>query len=75
MQITWEVRNLGVKVAALMTPEIIRRRLGEVKGASRIVLPSSSALTTEASPAEASSSDPSAMSPAGVLPTKSTRRL
>lgn len=36
---TWEVRNLGVKVAALMTPEIIRRRLGEVKGASRIVLP------------------------------------
>ena len=25
---SWEVRNLGVKVAALMTPEIIRRRLG-----------------------------------------------
>ena len=25
---TWEVRNVGVKVAALMTPEIIRRRIG-----------------------------------------------
>jgi dihydropteroate synthase len=36
---TWEIRNLGVKVAALMTPEIIRRRLGPVGEASRIVLP------------------------------------
>lgn len=36
---TWEVRNLGVKVAALMTPEIIRRRLGPVEGASRVLLP------------------------------------
>ena len=36
---TWEVRNVGVKVAALMTPEIIRRRLGPVGAATRIVLP------------------------------------
>ena len=36
---SWEVRNVGVKVAALMTPEIIRRRLGPVGAATRIVLP------------------------------------
>ena len=36
---TWEVRNLGVKVAALMTPEIIRRRIGGLEGASRVILP------------------------------------
>ena len=36
---TWEVRNLGVKVAALMTPEIIRRRLGPIGNATRIVVP------------------------------------
>jgi dihydropteroate synthase-like protein len=36
---TWEVRNVGVKVAALMTPEIVRRRLGPVGAATRIVLP------------------------------------
>src|SRR3712207_5857196 len=36
---TWEVRNLGVKVAALMTPEIIRRRIGDPGAATRIVLP------------------------------------
>ena len=36
---TWEARNLGVKVAALMTPEIIRRRLGDLGGATRILLP------------------------------------
>lgn len=35
----WEVRNLGVKVAALMTPEIIRRRIGPLDGIDRIVLP------------------------------------
>ena len=35
----WEVRNVGVKVAALMTPEIIRRRIGQVGGATGIVLP------------------------------------
>jgi dihydropteroate synthase-like protein len=36
---TWEIRNIGVKVAALMTPEIIRRRLGPVEGTSAVVLP------------------------------------
>ena len=36
---TFEVRNLGVKVAALMTPEIIRRRIGGLEGVSRIMLP------------------------------------
>lgn len=36
---TWEVRNIGVKVAALMTPEIVRRRLGDLGAATRIVLP------------------------------------
>lgn len=33
------VRDMGVKVAALMTTEIVRRRLGEVQGVSRVVLP------------------------------------
>ncbi|HEX6014517.1 MAG TPA: DUF6513 domain-containing protein [Geminicoccaceae bacterium] len=36
---TAEVRNVGVKVAALMTPEIIRRRIGPLDGVSRVVLP------------------------------------
>ena len=35
----WEVRNIGVKVAALMTPEIIRRRIGALDEVTRIVLP------------------------------------
>jgi Family of unknown function (DUF6513) len=35
----WEVRNLGVKVAALMTPEIIRRRIGGLDGVDRVILP------------------------------------
>ncbi len=36
---TWEVRNVGVKVAALMTPEIIRRRIGPLGATSRVLLP------------------------------------
>jgi dihydropteroate synthase-like protein len=36
---TWEVRQIGVKVAALLTPEILRRRIGALEGASRVVLP------------------------------------
>lgn len=36
---TWEIRNIGVKVAALMTPEIIRRRIGSLTGVDRVVLP------------------------------------
>lgn len=36
---TFEVRQMGVKVAALMTTEIVLRRLGSVGGATRVVLP------------------------------------
>lgn len=36
---TWDVRLMGVQVAALMTTEIVRRRLGAVGGASRVMLP------------------------------------
>lgn len=35
----WEIRQLGVKVAALLTTEIVERRLGPVDGAARAVLP------------------------------------
>ncbi|MGH6944174.1 MAG: DUF6513 domain-containing protein, partial [Geminicoccaceae bacterium] len=38
-EFSFEVRQIGVKVAALMTPEIIRRRLNDVGGATRILLP------------------------------------
>ena len=36
---TWDVRQIGVKVAGLMTAEIVANRLGDVDGATRIVLP------------------------------------
>ncbi len=36
---TWSVRQLGVKVAALMTADMIRRRLTDTGGADRIVIP------------------------------------
>lgn len=36
---TFEIREMGVKVAALMTPGIIERRLSDVAGADRVVLP------------------------------------
>jgi dihydropteroate synthase-like protein len=36
---TWTVRELGVKVAALMTADMIRRRLTDTGGADRIVIP------------------------------------
>ena len=36
---TYAVRNIGVKVAALMTPQIIERRLVDTEGATRILLP------------------------------------
>lgn len=36
---TWEVRALGVKVAALMTSEMIRRRLDGTGAADRVLLP------------------------------------
>lgn len=36
---TWSVRQLGVKVAALMTADMIRRRLTDTGGADRILIP------------------------------------
>jgi dihydropteroate synthase-like protein len=36
---TWEVRVLGVQVAALMTADMIRRRLSDIGRADRILLP------------------------------------
>jgi dihydropteroate synthase-like protein len=35
----WEIIDIGVKVAALMTEEIIKRRLKLPKGADRVILP------------------------------------
>ena len=48
----WEVRPIGVKVAALMTTEIIRRRLKELGGASRVLLPGRSRVNLTALSAE-----------------------
>jgi dihydropteroate synthase-like protein len=36
---TWTVRPLGVKVAALMTADMIRRRLTDLGGADRVIIP------------------------------------
>ena len=36
---TWEVRDIGVSVAALMTTAMIRRRLKDLKGVDRVVVP------------------------------------
>jgi hypothetical protein len=36
---TWEVREIGVQVAALMTPELIRRRVAAPVAAQRIIVP------------------------------------
>ncbi|WP_298959164.1 DUF6513 domain-containing protein [uncultured Methylobacterium sp.] len=36
---TWSIADAGVKVAALMTEEIIRRRVAVPEGATRIILP------------------------------------
>jgi dihydropteroate synthase-like protein len=38
-EFAWEIVDIGVKVAALMTEDIIKRRLKPVQGADRIVLP------------------------------------
>lgn len=38
-EFTWEVREVGVKVAALMTTEILRRRLPRPLAADRVILP------------------------------------
>lgn len=38
-EFTWEVRQLGLSVAALMTADLIRRRLGETGNATRVIVP------------------------------------
>lgn len=38
-QFSYQVHNLGVKVAALMTADMIRRRLTDTQGADRIIVP------------------------------------
>jgi dihydropteroate synthase len=39
LEFTWEVRDLGLSVAALMTAGMIERRVGDTSGASRIMVP------------------------------------
>jgi dihydropteroate synthase-like protein len=51
-EFTWEVRPLRLKVAALMTEELIRRRLSDLAGVDRVLVPGRcrgdlQALTTE----------------------------
>ena len=48
----WEVRPIGVKIAALMTTDIIRRRLKDLGGASRVLLPGRSRVDLAALSAE-----------------------
>ena len=48
----WEVRSVGVKVAALMTTDIIRRRLKSFEGATRVLLPGRSRVNLAALSAE-----------------------
>lgn len=38
-ELTWEVRPLGIKVAALMTEQLIRRRLSDLGRADRVLVP------------------------------------
>lgn len=38
-EFTWQVHQLGVSVAALMTAEMIGRRLKDTRGADRIIIP------------------------------------
>jgi dihydropteroate synthase-like protein len=38
-EFAWEIIDIGVKVAALMTEDIIRRRLKLANGANRVILP------------------------------------
>src|SRR5262245_7608969 len=48
----FEVRPIGVKVAALMTTDIIRRRLKDLNGAARVLLPGRSRVDLAALSAE-----------------------
>ncbi len=36
---TWEIRVLGVAVAALLTTDLITRRIGDLSGISRVIVP------------------------------------
>jgi len=36
---TWDIHNIGVSVAALMTSGMIQRRLKDLKGADRVIVP------------------------------------
>ncbi len=36
---TWEIRVLGVAVAALLTTDMIARRIGDLSGISRVIVP------------------------------------
>ncbi len=36
---TWDIRQIGVKVAGLMTAEIVANRLGDARGAAKVILP------------------------------------
>jgi Family of unknown function (DUF6513) len=38
-EFTYEIRNIGVSVAALMTAQMISRRVTDLKGANRIIVP------------------------------------
>ena len=39
IEFTYEIRNIGVSVAALMTAQMLIRRLTELKGINRIIVP------------------------------------
>lgn len=38
-EFTYEIRNIGVSVAALMTAQMVARRLAELNGADRVIVP------------------------------------
>jgi len=52
IEFTYEIRNIGVSVAALMTAQMITRRLSDLNGADRVIVPGlcrgDLALTSEA---------------------------
>ena len=39
VEFTWEVREIGVSVAALMTAQMIGRRLRDLDGVDRVIVP------------------------------------
>ena len=38
-EFTYEIRNIGVSVAALMTAQMLTRRLTDLDGVNRIIIP------------------------------------